>query len=418
MLLVQTVSTTVFAQKAGDVFTGTVTGRFGPIAGANIREYGDDGYPMNIEVADSLGRFSMTIDNPEHRFTVFSFLYEEQVIIPSKSHMDIKLEPERPKSGKMVPADGAGGNFIKADNKYVLSQPIIPQEFICGYAVQPIYFSEQRSWYGVFLHKDDMGYMVVLHYCGGGCADTIRIDDKLAERLSGSVELAIDRAPGEQFKEDNGLVVVHLHEGSNVYAVMPGKTAVIWRDEIPDRVWNRLYHQFGKDLGYKQVEGKWIGSIDLPDGSRYTYPSSYDDGRAVNSYVNKLRYRYDVETGQAVVERSASMPAGDLVIESSITVERKIWPVTSIDAGALDNCTSVSSVSIPSSITSIGELAFRYCELDSFILGSVDPIICPVNAFDESVYENAVLIVPKGWKQKKAAKVGPAWGRFKNIRYY
>ena len=40
--------------KAGDVFTGTVTGRFGPIAGANIREYGDDGYLVNIEVADSL----------------------------------------------------------------------------------------------------------------------------------------------------------------------------------------------------------------------------------------------------------------------------------------------------------------------------------------------------------------------------
>ena len=42
------------AMKAGDVFTGTVTGRFGPIAGANIREYGSDGYIMNIEVADSL----------------------------------------------------------------------------------------------------------------------------------------------------------------------------------------------------------------------------------------------------------------------------------------------------------------------------------------------------------------------------
>ena len=328
--------------KAGDVFTGTVTGRFGPIAGANIREYGDDGYLVNIEVADSLGRFSMQIDNPEHRFTVFTFLYEELDIVPIKSHMEIKLEPERPKSGKMVPADGAGGNFIKADNNYVLRQPVIPKDFICGYAVQPINFSEQWSWYGLFLHKDDIGYMVVLHYCGGGCADTIRIDDKLAERLSGSVELVIDRAPGEQFQEDNGIVVVHLHEGSNVYAVMPGKTAVIWREEIPDRVWNRLYHQFGKNLGFKQVESKWIGSYDYPDGTHITYPSFYDDGRAMTSNENKLRYRYDVETDQAVVERSGSLPSGDLVIESSITVERKVWPVTSIDAGALDNCTSVT----------------------------------------------------------------------------
>ena len=35
----------------------------------------------------------------------------------------------------------------------------------------------------------------------------------------------------------------------------------------------------------------------------------------------------------------------------------------------------------------------------------------------ESVYENAVLIVPKGWKQKKAAKIGSAWGKFKNIKH-
>ena len=137
----------------------------------------------------------------------------------------------------------------------------------------------------------------------------------------------------------------------------------------------------------------------------------------MTSNENKLRYRYDVETDQAVVERSGSLPSGDLVIESSITVERKTWPVTMIADGALDNCTSVTSVTIPSSITSIGELAFRYCELDSVKLGSVNPIACPVNAFDESVYENAVLIVPKGWKQKKAAKIGPAWGKFKNIKH-
>lgn len=404
------------ALKAGDIFTGTVTGRFGPLAGVNIREYGDDGYIINIEVADSLGRFSMQINNPEHRFTVFTFLYEELEIIPSKDHMDIKMELARPKSGKMVPIEGAGGNFIKADNNYVLRQPVIPKEFICGYAVQPINFSEQWSWYGVFLHKDDKGYMVVLHYCGGGCADTIRIDDKLAERLSGSVELVIDRAPNEQYGGDE---VEILHEGTNVYALIPGQAAVIWETEIPDRVWNRLYHQFGKNLGYKPVESRWIGSFDFGDGRVYTYPTMNNDGYAMTSFVNRLRYRYDIETGQAVVEyNKGSMPTGNLAIESSITVERKVWPVTAIADGALDNCTGVSSVSIPESVTSIGELAFRFCDLDSVKLGSVNPIGCPVNAFDESVYENAVLIVPKGWKQKKAAKVGSAWRRFKNIRYY
>ena len=404
------------AMKAGDVFTGTVTGRFGPLAGANIREIGDEDY-FNIELADSLGRFSMQINNPEHKFSVLSFPYEVLEIMPTSTPMEIKLETvRRGENGKPGPAYDAGGKYIKADYNYVSRQPVIPKEYICGYAVQPINYAEQRSWYGVFLHKDDMGYMVVLHYCGGGCADTIRIDDKLAERLSGSVELVIDRAPNEQYGGDE---VDILHEGTNVYALIPGQAAVIWETEIPDRVWNRLYHQFGKNLGYKPVESRWIGSFDFGDGRVYTYPTMNNDGYAMTSFVNRLRYRYDIETGQAVVEyNKGSMPTGNLVIESSITVERKVWPVTAIADGALDNCTGVSSVSIPESVTSIGELAFRFCDLDSVKLGSVNPIGCPVNAFDESVYENAVLIVPKGWKQKKAAKVGPAWRRFKNIRYY
>jgi hypothetical protein len=403
------------AMKAGDVFTGTVIGRFGPLAGANIREFGDDDDYINIEVADSLGRFSMQINNPEHKFSVLSFPYEVLEITPTSSPMEIKLETvRRSESGKPGPAYDAGGKYIKADYNYVSRQPVIPKEYICGYAVQPINFAEQRSWYGVFLHKDDNGYMVVLHYCGGGCADTIRVDDKLADRLYGSLKLAVDRAPSEQYGGDE---VDILHEGSNVYALIPGQVAVIWKTEIPDRVWNRLYHQFGKNLGYKPVESRWIGSIDFGDGRVYSYPTMNDDGYAMTSFVNRLRYRYDIETGQAVVEyNKGGMPTGNLVIESSITVERKVWPVSAIEAGALENCTEVSSVSIPESVTSIGELAFRFCELDSVKLSSVNPIACPVNAFDESVYENAVLIVPKGWKQKKAAKIGPAWGKFKNIK--
>ena len=34
------------------------------------------------------------------------------------------------------------------------------------------------------------------------------------------------------------------------------------------------------------------------------------------------------------------------------------------------------------------------------------------------VYKLATLRVPKGWNQKKAARKGRAWGRFRNVEYY
>ena len=405
----------------GDVITGTVYGRVGPLAGANVIEDDSVSEYYNIAITDSLGRFTMTIHNPHSRFWVNYGAYELQYITPISTPMEIKLEPYdiTNKKGKYVPETEAGGRFIKADYNYVSRQPIIPKEFICGYAIHPINYAEQMAWYSIFLHKDQEGYMVILHYCGGGCADTLRIDDRLATRLSESVKLAVEKAPSEYFKPDDGLSVITLHEGTDVYAVVPGQAAVIWDTEIPDRVWNKLYHQFGKNLGYKPVKSTWVGDIDLGNGRVHHFPKTYDDAYAVISYVNRLRYRYDLETGQAVVEYNKGyMPSGNLVIEPSVTSSIRTFPVTTIDAGALENCTGLESVEIPASVTSIGENAFRFCELDYVTLHSVNPIACPVSAFDESVYENAVLNVPKGWKQKKAAKIGPAWGKFKQVVYY
>lgn len=108
-----------------------------------------------------------------------------------------------------------------------------------------------------------------------------------------------------------------------------------------------------------------------------------------------------------------------VVIPSTITPSSlRPYTVTEIAEEAFHDFKTLKSVTIPGSITSIGEHAFRGCPLDTIKLCSLYPIVCSDNAFDESVYKNAVLNVPKKWKQRKAAKISSAWGKFRTVRRY
>ena len=108
-----------------------------------------------------------------------------------------------------------------------------------------------------------------------------------------------------------------------------------------------------------------------------------------------------------------------VVIPSTITPPSlRLYTVTEIAEEAFHDFKTLTSVTIPGSITSIGEHAFRGCPLDTITLCSLQPIVCSDNAFDESVYKNAVLNVPKKWKQRKAAGTASAWGKFRTVRRY
>ena len=53
--------------------------------------------------------------------------------------------------------------------------------------------------------------------------------------------------------------------------------------------------------------------------------------------------------------------SGEVVIPSSITAEGKEYTVTSIRKDAFRNCSGLTSVTIPNSVTSIGQGAFCLC---------------------------------------------------------
>ena len=67
--------------------------------------------------------------------------------------------------------------------------------------------------------------------------------------------------------------------------------------------------------------------------------------------------------------------SGDIVIPSTVVNGDKTYSVTSIENGAFTGCYSLTSIDIPSSVTSIGENPFRHCSsLASVTVSVANPV--------------------------------------------
>ena len=70
---------------------------------------------------------------------------------------------------------------------------------------------------------------------------------------------------------------------------------------------------------------------------------------------------YDISGTTATVTSGDNKYSGDIVIPESITFENSKYSVTSIGDKAFSECSGLTSVTIPNSVTSIGNYAFFYC---------------------------------------------------------
>lgn len=110
----------------------------------------------------------------------------------------------------------------------------------------------------------------------------------------------------------------------------------------------------------------------------------------------------------------SSYMSGDIVIPQKVLHTSRTYTVTSIGESAFENCSGLTSVTIPNSVTTIGDDAFSLCSsLKSINMQCEVPIECE-SSFPENVLKKAVLYVPTG-TLSAYKKVDP-WRNFLNVK--
>lgn len=100
----------------------------------------------------------------------------------------------------------------------------------------------------------------------------------------------------------------------------------------------------------------------------------YADGTKVGDYY----YLFDATTGEASITCGSGNYSGSVIVPETVTVSGTSYSVTSVDAFAFSDCTELTSVTLPSSITVIGWGAFSGCSnLKNVTLGTNVSLIAP-----------------------------------------
>lgn len=74
--------------------------------------------------------------------------------------------------------------------------------------------------------------------------------------------------------------------------------------------------------------------------------------------ANGIYYNINIQDRTASVTNGDNKYEGDIVIPSSVTYANQEIPVTEIGENAFRNCSSLTSIEIPNSVTEVGRYAF------------------------------------------------------------
>ena len=126
------------------------------------------------------------------------------------------------------------------------------------------------------------------------------------------------------------------------------------------------------------------------------------EARSMNGYVDG--YLVYSDASKTTLLACSAAATGEITIPNS---------VTSIGEKAFYNCYSLTSVTIPSSVTSIGKSAFYECySLTSIICEAINPPTCGESVFNG--FDKSILYVPA--ESIEAYQAADVWKDFTNIK--
>ena len=172
--------------------------------------------------------------------------------------------------------------------------------------------------------------------------------------------------------------------------------------------------------------------LNVPVGTKAAYQdaSYWKDFKDILSIYEGASGIYSIEDNDATLTDGSNMVQKETVIPSSITIDGEEFAVTAIGENAFANNTEMTQLTIPESISEIGQGAFAGCSALEVIynyrkepipLGNAVAAARTRGADGSDVFagvnkETCVLYVPAGSKSKYAAADG--WKEFQTIKEF
>lgn len=160
----------------------------------------------------------------------------------------------------------------------------------------------------------------------------------------------------------------------------------------------------------------------------YAYDIAVNNADGVTIYYNFINndrnlevtylYEYDEYALDFKSSEFDDVYVGDVVIPEEVTYSDVTRKVTQIGKCAFSGCSSLTSITIPSTVTRIGMGVFGFMDLESVVSLIQDPFDLSndwvVPMFTSNTFENATLYVPVGTINKYKTKNG--WKDFVHIK--
>ena len=167
---------------------------------------------------------------------------------------------------------------------------------------------------------------------------------------------------------------------------------------------------------YKATNG-WKKFSRIVEGTKYITYYSFEKPNAdgVTIYYRWTKWGTAVEVSCKGDDSLDFLDeyTGDVVIPESVEYDGKTFSVVGIGMYAFHQCSKLTSVTIPKSVTSIEDGAFAACNKLATIISKIEkPFAIDKNVF-ELISSNVKLMVPKGTKALYQATEG--WNVVKNI---